>query len=187
MATKGEVLRILLTLALAISVTSAGGEYCDGYHDKDGEWHDGFDCDHGFNVYCCGTWQNKTCCPYEGKYEDEKNDGVEIFNIIIRPLIYALITLCTAVTGCICVCCLVRANKKKRAQQAQQNAVIVGGNQPMPMNPQYTRPAATSAFAAGTYPTQQYTNDPYPQQQQQYTYGQQQYPNDPPPEYPGKQ
>ncbi|XP_070558487.1 protein shisa-4-like [Ptychodera flava] len=187
MAIIENVLRILVALASAIALSSAGGEYCDGYHDKDGEWHYGFDCDHGFNVYCCGTWQNKTCCPYEGKYEE--NPTAAIIGIIVASVIAVLVFIVSTVVVCICVCCIVRASRRQQAQQT----VVVGATQMTTMSTQRTAstayPSATyptpqyntqRAFPTGIYPTQQYTNQSYyPQQQQDY-------PRDQPPQYPGK-
>lgn len=49
-----------LTLSIAICFAASGNEDCLWYVDKNGTWHNGFDCP--LITFCCGNCHRRYCC-----------------------------------------------------------------------------------------------------------------------------
>ncbi|XP_006823510.1 uncharacterized protein LOC102803136 [Saccoglossus kowalevskii] len=93
----------LFIAVVFVTVSHIAGDYCLGYTDLDGEWHEGFDCDGlldgGDN--CCGTLTDKYCC-----FDEDKSVSAGIIALIVSlVIVVAVCIICVAVCVCCCNAC----------------------------------------------------------------------------------
>ncbi|XP_077863033.1 uncharacterized protein LOC144345477, partial [Saccoglossus kowalevskii] len=90
-------------------------DYCVGYTDLNGNWHDSFECNgvvDGGDT-CCGTITNKYCC-----YDEDKAVSVGVIVLLVSlVVVVAICTICVAVCVCCCNACRRSTTTTRYVQQ----------------------------------------------------------------------
>ncbi|XP_036389473.1 protein shisa-4-like [Megalops cyprinoides] len=180
---------ILPALATVLSAWQASAnEDCLWYVDKNGTWHNGFDCP--LISFCCGNCHHRYCCLDSFKMIREREQKrCMLFQIspstiagIASSVLLFVVIITTAVCCFMCSCCyLYRCRQERRhatPYEAQQIPMATPVN---PMYDAYGKPIGQPDYQHPGYPTAPQNPPPYqPGMAQHYPMPQGPYPPYPP-------
>ncbi|XP_012732073.2 protein shisa-4 [Fundulus heteroclitus] len=202
----GKMSLISSTLALLaiVSCTSpvSGSEDCLWYVDKNGTWHNGFDCP--LISPCCGNCHRRYCCmdPFKMITEREQKRCMlfqfspsTLVGIASSILLFVAI-IATMVCCFMCSCCYLYQRRQQRGRTPYDAQHIPMASYPVePMHDAYGKPLGPSEYPHAGYPmAPQYPGmpvhypmmhpGPYPSHSMDPAYSQAPPPYSPP-QYPG--
>ncbi|CAJ1050364.1 protein shisa-4 [Xyrichtys novacula] len=191
----------LLTVVLCTSQVS-GNEDCLWYVDKNGTWHNGFDCP--LITFCCGNCHRRYCCLDAFKMITEREQKrcmlfqfspTTLAGIASSILLFVAI-IATMVCCFMCSCCYLYQRRQQRGRTPYDVQQIPMASYPVePMYDAYGKPLGPSEYPHPGYPmAPQYPGmppqyammqpGPYPPHMMDPAYSQAPPPY-PPPQYPG--
>ncbi|XP_005998270.1 shisa family member 2a [Latimeria chalumnae] len=158
---------VLLAAASVLALVKGSGEYCHGWSDNSGTWHEGFQCPEKYDeaeaTFCCGTCNLRYCCSvlearldqglcYNDHYLDLETEGQASKKPPAVPmylpfLVVGSVFVTFVVVGALIAICCCRCLKPKEDQQNEslpiQSRLLGSGPLAEAMTP--SRPSSSSS------------------------------------------
>uniref|UniRef100_A0AAX7T047 Shisa N-terminal domain-containing protein n=1 Tax=Astatotilapia calliptera TaxID=8154 RepID=A0AAX7T047_ASTCA len=150
----------LAVLAVVLSTSQvSGNEQCLWYVDKNGTWHNGFDCP--LITFCCGNCNRRYCCLDAFKMITEREQKrcmlfqfspTTLAGIASSILLFVAI-IATMVCCFMCSCCYLYQRRQQRGRTPYDAQQIPMASYPVePMYDAYGKPICPSEYPPVGYP-----------------------------------